>query len=291
MSLFSSSGNQSRMRQMQENQKKKKTSPGTNPLKKETSLHASLTAEAAWALPLFLFAAFLLMMPFRVMDTGRQMQAAAEAAEDLVGEEILLWRESGQGTLPETAALALAEGLLRQKAGGLPLEGLTLGRSELVTEDGQIRLIAEYRVKLPFSVFGKRTFAQTAACFGRAWIGRDGLSAGMGEEEEDGTIWVYVGQNSTRYHRDRFCHYLFHNLRAVSFAVIGEYRNQSGSRYTPCARCGDRAAELVYILPSGEHYHTDQNCSSLQAYVSRVPLEEVEALGPCSYCSREESGK
>ena len=49
-----------------------------------------------------------------------------------------------------------------------------------------------------------------------------GMVTGMGDGEEDEI--VYIGKNSTRYHRLRTCHYLYNDLKAVDSGAVGELR-------------------------------------------------------------------
>lgn len=107
----------------------------------------------------------------------------------------------------------------------------------------------------------------------------------MNEEKEE--IMVYTGRSSTRYHRQRNCHYLFHDLKKVSAEDITGLRSQEGKKYKPCASCKNRGTgAYVYVLPYGESYHTREDCTSLSAYVQEVPLSQVEYMGGCSYCSQ-----
>ena len=107
----------------------------------------------------------------------------------------------------------------------------------------------------------------------------------MNEEKEE--IMVYIGKSSTRYHRQRNCHYLFHDLKKVSAEDITGLRSQEGKKYKPCASCKNRGTgAYVYVLPYGESYHTREDCTSLSAYVQEVPLSQVEYMGGCSYCSQ-----
>ena len=95
-----------------------------------------------------------------------------------------------------------------------------------------------------------------------------------------------MGKDGSRYHRSRTCHYLYNDLSAVAFSEVGGLRSQSGERYRPCAVCGGGSSGTVYVMPSGETYHSRKNCSAIVAYVRAVPLESVSHLGACSYCSQ-----
>lgn len=251
------------------------------------SASASMTVEAALTLPLFLFAGVLLMMPFRILDIERQVQAHLEAVGEDISQSAYFTMEPAVGKESLTAATAYgyAEAAVRIKLRELPIKNLSLASSQLLDDKETVYLVADYEVELPFSVFGLGSVKRKNICYRRGWIGeseKGGDEAGTGEEEQD---MVYIGRNSTRYHESRTCHYLYNDLKAVSLEKITDCRNQSGGRYTPCSRCGGQAGLVVYIMPSGNHYHSSSSCSAIQAYVSQVPRVQAEHLGPCSYCS------
>lgn len=263
----------------------------------------SITVEAALALPLFLFAMMILMMPMVLMNEGRKIQTELEqvCAEisqyaGVLSDSTLESEDYKKIGIPEelikdmtkTGFRLYAEGRIRsrihtEKAGQFSLTG------SRILEDGEtIDLILSYQMVLPFPVFRMKSVPMTARSCRRAWIGRDGGmgNGDTGQDMEDEL--VYIGKSSTRYHRNRNCHYLYNHISAISFADVGTVRNSDGRKYKPCARCGGFAGPggSVYIMPSGESYHGDRNCSSIVAYVRAVPLSEVEYLGPCSYCAK-----
>lgn len=273
---------------------------------------ASLTVEAGFVLPIFLFAGVLLMMPLRIMNVQRQVQAVMEdvseelgqavclkssvvwggseesAGEESVGEGSAREKTAGdeaQNTWTSTAALIYAETAIRIRLRDYPVEQLTLRRSHLLEDGATIDLIIDYEMKLPFSFLGLKNVKRTNRSFRRAWIGRDGWDGSSQETVNGPEQIVYVGRDSTRYHVSSSCHYLNNQLTRVALTQIGEYRNKNGGRYTPCSRCGKSVVGIVYITPSGEHYHSTSSCTAIQAYVSAVPLSQVEYLGACSYCS------
>ena len=261
----------------------------------------SLTIEAAMALPLFIFFMILMMMPMEIMNIDRQVQTALEGVgEDLSQYAYLLQR--GKEDKPESTSkmtgiqkeilTSLAgEGVLfyarkrvEDKVDMRRIEGISFSRSSVLRDDKTIDLIMNYQVKLPFSVFGLKSVPMTARSTRRAWIGKEG---GKGEQGMESEEIVYVGKGSTRYHMVRTCHYLYNDLKSVSRDEVVNMRNLSGSTYKPCSRCQPKKEGdgPVYIMPSGEKYHTDQNCSSIISYASAVSLETVRHLGACSYCS------
>lgn len=261
----------------------------------------SLTIEAAMALPLFVFFMILMMMPMEIMNIDRQVQTALEGVgEDLSQYAYLL--QKGKEDKPESTSkltgiqkeileslagegvLFYARKRVEEKVDMRRIEGIFFSRSSILQDDKTIDLIMNYRVSLPFSVFGLKSVPMTARSSRRAWIGKEG---GKGERAMDSEEIVYVGKGSTRYHMSRTCHYLYNDLKSVTRNEVEHMRNLSGSTYKPCSRCQPpkEGSGLVYIMPSGEKYHTDQSCSSIVSYASAVSIETVRHLGACSYCS------
>lgn len=262
----------------------------------------SLTIEAAMALPLFVFFMIIMMMPMVIMNINRQVQTALEeAGEDLSQYAYLLenGKQNEQETTSNTKGIqkeileSLAgEGVLfyvrkrvEDKADVSRLEAISFVRSSVLRDGETIDLIMDYRVKLPFSVFSLKSVPMTARSTRRAWIGKKGMEEAKALESEE---IVYIGKGSTRYHKSRTCHYLYNNLEQIARSELGQMRNLSGSTYKPCSRCqpSKEGNSPVYIMPSGEKYHGDKNCSSIISYVSAVPIESVRHLGACSYCSQ-----
>ena len=253
--------------------------------KASLSAPASLTLEAALVLPLFLFAGVILMMPFRIMDTQRQVQAAAEHVSEQTARAACLSMYGQTDAFWNTAAAyTYAEAEVRSNLGRLPVSRVLLGRSSLLEDGETIDLIIDYEIKLPFSVFGLGSVKQTVRSWRRAWVGAEGKTEVDREDGEEEKETVYVGKSSTRYHVSPTCHYLHNDLTAVSLQEAASRRSQDGSRYSPCARCADSTGKVVYIPPSGRHYHSSPSCTAISAYVREVPKNQVEYLGVCSYC-------
>ena len=262
----------------------------------------SLTIEAAMALPLFLFAVIILMTPMKLLNDGRKVQIALEITGEELSQYVSAFKELKRGEELSAAGLnELPDGFLegiteqsillyaRVKMGKYEVyrDALSVSflRSSVLKDNETIDLIMDYRIRLPFPVLGLKSVPMSARCYRRAWIGSTLLY-----EEESGDIeeMVYVGRDSTRYHKERTCHYLFNHIKAVNENDLESIRNSGGGIYKPCSRCSSLAKEgsIVYIMPSGEKYHSSRECSAITAYVRLVPISEVIHLGACSYCSQ-----
>lgn len=265
-------------------------------------MKGSLTIEAAMALPIFLFFMVILMLPMRLLNEGRRIQTALEAAGEEVsqyayvidqltrGEKLEV--SGGDGLTGEFAEALTEKGILlyvqKRVEGSVDFkqfESVSFARSSVLREGETIDLIMNYRLRLPFSVFGLDSIPMTARSCRRAWLGREGGSSKGSSQEEE---LVYVGKYSQRYHRKRNCHYLYNDIQQISKKDVETIRNTFGRKYKPCSICGRFAGENsnVYVMPGGERYHSDRNCTSIEAYVKAVPLSEVRHLGACSYCSQ-----
>lgn len=81
------------------------------------SASASMTVEAALVLPLFLFAGCILMQPFPILNTQRQVQEILEvAAEDISQNAGVAWNGAQiSEPMTEAAAWAYAEAFVQEK--------------------------------------------------------------------------------------------------------------------------------------------------------------------------------
>lgn len=271
---------------------------------------ASLTLEAAFVLPLFLFAMAALVLPLRMMDTSRKMQSVAEAVcrdaaalaytadRAAKGQETKETAATEAGGLPQeigsllkgnALGLYTAE-LAKRKAADANIRNLLAIRSNCMGDGETITITLDYEYALPFPVLGLPPLMQSVTASRRAWIGSapEEDKSASGEEKEDEDVTVYVGKSSTRYHLDRTCHYLFNDLQAVPFALVSSERNADGGRYHACPRCASGVkGGTVYIMPSGTAWHASPDCSAISAYVKAVPKSSVEYLGACHYCGGE----
>lgn len=269
------------------------------------SVSGALTLEAAMCLTLFVFASVCLILPMKVMNTERKIQAAMEMIGEDYSRYAYLQQSIEQGKalasvdignsakefsryLAAGAGVIYAQEQISDRIDTQALEHANMLRSRIMTDNEMIDLIFDYELRLPFPVLGMSVWKRSARCRRRAWVGMEGKDyrSEGNQSKVDGDMRVYIGKDSTRYHKDRNCHYLSNRLTAVSKEQVKERRNESGRKYRSCSICGDCSAGIVYILPNGESYHSEQNCRAIMAYVRTAKLSEVEHLGPCSYCSR-----
>ncbi len=258
-----------------------------------------MTIEAAIAFPLFIFAAALMMLTFRMMETtGRMQETCEQICRDVCQYAYTSNRDAKEldpESSPKDQALftgisagigAYAAHKAREAADDSFLGTIDFIDSECMTDGEMVTIVLNYTYELPFSILGKNSLQQTVTSSRRAWIGKKRTGSSETGSEDDPL--VYVGKNSTRYHLSASCHYLSNSLKAIPAGQIADIRNSGGGRYRPCSVCAGSGAVSgeVYVMPSGSAYHTKNNCSAIIAYVKTVHLSEVESLGACSYCGR-----
>ena len=246
-------------------------------LRRRSRLRASLTVEAALVLPLFLFVLLLLALPFRMMTAERQVQ---RAAEEVSARAAALAALQDEASAQYTASLG-EQALVRDPN----VSALSAERSSFLSDGETVSVVLDYRYQIPVPLFRLPSLSCSCTATRRAWIGETDPENRLSETAADEL--VYIGKNSTRYHKSAHCHYLSNALSALSVEAAKNARNAGGGRYHACPVCARAVtAGTVYIMPSGSAYHRDPACRAIRAYVRAVRLSEVRSLGPCSYCYR-----
>ncbi len=255
---------------------------------KQIIARGSMAVEASISLSLFVFAAVCMAMPMKMMDRQRQIQAITETVCKRYSQYAYLGAgDNGMEIGTELLGSSQIKGKINQEG----IRALSFRKSSVLKDGETINFTLNYDMELPFSILGLHAIPMEVRSIRRAWIGSTGILGFERTQSEEGSLSgkeeiVYIGRNSTRYHKTRGCHYLSNELQPVLYDSLETYRNGSGARYGPCHVCGKGAGSgtTVYIMPSGESYHTDWSCSAIISYVEAVPLSQVESLGKCSYC-------
>lgn len=257
---------------------------------------ASMTVEAAFVLPFFLFAFLNLISIIEIY----RLQSNLSAAMHTTAKELAIYgyeyRELAGGDTGKAASLGLtylyAQNKVRNTLGNgylnqAPLAGgansISWIRSKVMENNDIIDLVAVYQVKPPVATVG---FAQAQfynRIRTRAWTGYDNANCGgsaNGEEEI-----VYITLEGTVYHKSRSCTYLKLSISAVDIDFLEEMRNKSGAIYYSCESCGSHCQNTVYITQYGTRYHATLQCSKLKRTILAVPISEAGGRGGCSKCA------
>ena len=260
-------------------------------------MKGSMTLEAAFVLPFFLFAVINILFAINIIgvqsrinaalhQTGNKMAFAGYGYEKMVGSAlpdslagVVMTYVYARGQVLEYAGRDyLDQSCIVGGADGVSFEG-----SSVMTEGDIIDLQVSYKVK-PFSaVMGFKGFSVTQCYYGRAWTGYDVTQFVSDTSAED--PMVFITETGTVYHLDRNCTYLNPSVEPVPALTVDGRRNQSGGKYYPCGTCGTGARiGQVYITMQGSSYHSNINCPSLKRTIYTVPLSQVGGKGRCSKC-------
>ena len=237
---------------------------------------ASLTVEAAFALPFFFLCMTALVCTLHLYavfsEKTVQLEKRAEKTASLLSG---VYSAGG------------IDGGSRADSDGTD-GGSGADRGGTGETDGIIDLpeIITFRpFALPSAIPGIRVRSRARV---RAWIG---YHAGEEAADDDGDPLVYVTDHESVYHTSSDCTHLLLSWEAVPSSSVAHLRSESRHRYHPCEKCVGQggANSIVYISPQGETWHNLASCSGLTRHVHLVKQSETGGLRPCSRCGSEAS--
>ncbi len=240
---------------------------------------ASFTVEAAFVLPLFLFAAAVVLGLFPVLKLETQVNAGLQYAARMVAL-------SYQDSEDDHDVLSLTEGeiLFRtyMKEHGCEetvlasgLSGISLLSSDLSGD--YVTLSAVYKVQLPVSFWNLNSLPVEQCVSMKKWTGD------IADEEEGEGDYVYITPSGSAYHSSADCAYLKLSTHTVSVEALDTLRNKSGGIYYACS-CYN-GGSTVYITDYGTQYHSDLSCSGLKRTIYKVSIDQVGDRHACSKCN------
>ena len=257
----------------------------------------SMTLEAAFVLPFFLFAVINILFAVNMIGTQSRFNAALHQTGNKMAFAGYVYERTVGNVLPDSlAGVAMtgiyARGQILEYVGTGYLDqscvvggagGVSLAGSSVMGDGDIIDLNVSYRVKPFAGIMGFGGFTMTQRYYGKAWTGYDVTQYVSDIKQED--PMVYITETGTVYHSDRNCTYLNPSVESVSATAIGDMRNQAGAKFYSCEICGGyRGTEQVYITKYGSSYHSQINCSGLKRTIYTVPLSQVGGRGKCSKC-------
>lgn len=257
----------------------------------------SMTLEAAFVLPFFLFAILNILFAVNMIGAQSRINAALHQVGNKMAFAGYTYNATVRNVLPDgIASVALTEGYARgqvvEYVGSSYLEnscvkegaaGLSFAGSSVMGEGDIIDLRVSYRVRPFVELMGYDGFLMSQRYYGKAWTGYDASGSVSDLSEED--PMVYITETGVVYHLDRNCTYLNPKVESVSEEAVSGRRNASGAKYAPCGSCGKViSGSAVYITNFGNSYHGRLNCPGLKRTIYTVPLSEVGARGRCSKC-------
>ena len=257
-------------------------------------LRASMTVEAAFVLPFFLFAFLNLISILEIYRLQSNMSAAMHMTAKEMAVCAYEYKALSDGNVGKAESLGLTYVYAANRVKGIlgkkyldhsPIQGgasqIDWYRSSVLEEDDCIDLIATYTAKPPVAVVGFGAFKMYNRVFARAWTGYDNAAAMSGSTDDE---IVYITPDGTVYHRSRVCTYLKLSIVPVDITVLEHERNEGGAKYYACEECGGNQRSTVYVTDYGTRYHSSLQCSKLKRTILAVPISQVGGRGACSKC-------
>jgi len=162
-----------------------------------------------------------------MMTAERQVQRAAEEVSARAAALAALQDEASAqytASLGEQA-LKTARELVRDPN----VSALSAERSSFLSDGETVSVVLDYRYQIPVPLFRLPPLSCSCTATRRAWIGETDPENRLSETAADEL--VYIGKNSTRYHKSAHCHYLSNALSALSVEAAKNARNAGGGRY------------------------------------------------------------
>lgn len=258
-------------------------------------MKASMTVEACFVLPFFLFAFLNIISIIELYRLQGNMSAAMHAtAKEMAvyGYEYKEIRGASAGAAESLGLTYLyASNQVTRRLGtdyldSSPIAGgvssISWFKSSVMRENDCIDLVAEYQIRPPAAIVGYQERFLYNRIRTRAWTGYDNTKgSGKGNTEEE---IVYITPDGQVYHRTRGCTYLKQSLVAVDMSLMETKRNQNGEKYYPCEECGAVCKDTVYVSKYGNRMHSSLSCSKLKRTILAVPISQTGGRVPCSKC-------
>ncbi len=241
----------------------------------------SVTIEAAFGIPLFLFAALCLIWLIEIQSIKISITAAAQSAAKECGRRY----SSNSGTQYNKTEIRYCltdrEDRINRSIIRGGSSGISCWKSYVSPATGEMNIKVEYDIMVPIPVIGSPSASLEEKFTISSWNGRNNEQ--MGDENRE---IVYMTENGSVYHEDYNCSYLRLSLRYVPYEELGSIRNESGGRYHACEKCVIGSAMTgVYITENGNKYHNTLGCSGLKRTIYAVKRSETGGVGGCSRCS------
>ena len=241
----------------------------------------SVTIEAAFGIPLFLFAALCLIWLIEIQSIKISITAAAQSAAKSAVEDTAVIPVLNTIKLKSDIVSLIGEDRINRSIIRGGSSGISCWKSYVSPATGEMNIKVEYDIMVPIPVIGSPSASLEEKFTISSWNGRNNEQMG-GENREI----VYMTENGSVYHEDYNCSYLRLSLRYVPYEELGSIRNESGGRYHACEKCVIGSAMTgVYITENGNKYHNTLGCSGLKRTIYAVKRSETGGVGGCSRCS------
>lgn len=207
---------------------------------------ASLTAECALILPLFLTAVLALLL---VLDLYGSC----------VQENLRLSNRTRQAAVLSLLAPDAAPSWIDMR------KSCTLGSGTGFLSVKKVSMTARARV--------------------RAYTGFAPSDFSHGSLEGEIQKVVYVTDYESVYHTHADCSHLDITVIAANTSSVGRMRNEYGERYRPCDGFPKGYKGTVYVTAHGDRYYPSTDYAALTRHVHMETADDVSGLHICSRCA------
>lgn len=247
----------------------------------KTIKKGSLTVEASLVLPVFLFAALTILYINKILLLEEKVQWALVRT----GREASVEYAVSGGELAVNTLYLNTKMQVYLAGSGVQVSML---RSRFDETTGEMNLVADYRIKLPFALISEKTLVFSEQLQTRAFIGVETRQKGEDREKD---VLVYVTDTGRVYHRQLSCTYLKPSISQVKYKDLEYLRSENGEKYYACEGCccSENFGENqdVYICNYGNRYHSRRNCKKIERNIREIMLSQVGTRQPCSKCGKE----
>ena len=243
---------------------------------------ASITVEAALALPIFFFAVLTFVFILKIISCQEEVYwALTRTAKEAAVEKALQQENDDLQTAGSLIYLTTKLNYYVKNSN----VNIHLTNSKIMVEDNQIDLIADYNIPLPVRIFTLKSVPVKQRVRTRAFVGVESRGAGDSSAEE-----VYITETGRVYHRKETCSYLKLSISEVQYQDLTGLRNESGGKYKPCHSCCRekrfRSKDIIYIANYGDRFHSERTCSRIIRTIKKIKLSEAGNRLPCSKCGK-----
>ena len=244
-------------------------------------IRGSVTIEAAFGIPVFLFAALCLIWLIEIQSIKISIISAAQSAAKSAAEDTAVIPVLNTIKLKSDIVSLIGEERINRSIIRGGSSGISCWKSYVSPDTGEMNITVEYEIMIPLPVMGSPSAGLKESFVISSWYGRNNERMG----EENGEI-VYMAENGSVYHEDYNCSYLRLSIWYVPYEELDIIRNESGGRYHACDKCViGQAMTGVYITENGNKYHNSLGCSGLKRTIYAVKRSETGGARGCSRCS------
>lgn len=271
-------------------------------------LHASITVEAAFVFPVFIFALTAFLYLFQLMNIQEALQNGLTQTAQAASRYAYLYRnavsEDGRAADEAEILRQLTSGIFYKTqmrrfvhvdeidrsciAGGF--DGIDFSKSTFMDDSERIDVVITYTIKLDVPLIPFMKFKMVQRCAQRGFVGTEERMTNLGKEDQEqsgGQEDVYISATGTVYHLNKSCTHLKLNIRITGVTALSEERNEYGGRYKPCELCTEGKGiirEEIYVTSDGDRYHYTIDCSGLKRTILTIAKKDVGNRSLCSRC-------